>query len=186
MPPRTTIPNKLFRFYTDDIEIQQWHWYAMITPVCSLFFLTTDWEKYCAAIYFAYNVHFKSIKSWTVCAYNLSRICFTMFIFLYLKMRLELLNWTQRTLDAFTYTCLNACLFIHVWMCTYSCMFECALILGLIHVWMRLSRTQRDPGCLHSYVYESRHFPQILTMGTPELAREGEMWGIFCELKHYL
>ena len=81
MPPRFTILNTMSCLVTGDIDIQHWHWYAMITPVCSLFFLALVWDKYCAAIYFVCNVHFKSIKPKTVCAYNIPRICFTMFIF---------------------------------------------------------------------------------------------------------
>ena len=158
MPPSITILNTMSCLATGDIDIQHWHWYAMMTPVCSLFFLALVWEKYCAAIYFVCNVHFKSIKPRTVCAYNIPRICFTMFTFVSINEAVDYWTGHKRILDAFIYTFLNAYLFIHVWVRTYSYMFECVLIPGLTHGWMRLSRTQRDHRCLYSYMYESREF----------------------------
>ena len=144
---------------TGDIDIQHWHWYAVITPVCSLFFLALVREKYCAGIYCVCNVHFKSIKPRTVCAYNIPRICFTMCIFVSINEAVDYWTGHKRTIDAFTYTCLNAYLFIHYWVRTYSYMFECVLIPGLIHGWMR-RRHKGSPDafthtCMRTYRFQT-------------------------------
>ena len=94
--------------------------------------------------------------------------------------------WTghKRTLDAFTYTCLNAYLFIHYWVRTYSCMFECVLIPGLIHVWVRTYSCMFEcvliPGLIHgwmrtySYMFECVLIPGLIH-GWMRLGHKGSL-----------
>ena len=79
-----------------------------------------------------------------------------MFIFVSINEAADYWAGHKRTLDAFTYTCLNAYLFIHYWVRTYSCMFECVLIPGLIHVWVRTYSCMFEcvliPGLIHVWM----------------------------------